>query len=117
MRPTLSELHLSAVRLAEIGSCQCGSKTSDVEFHDRLCSYRLLSEVGDYLNVDGIRAAVETLDEYSDLDYLKEVAVRAREVLSTVEIKLGGVVDSGRLLISYKTSVALRNLRDAVINE
>lgn len=41
----LTDDHLTALRIAQIGRCNCLTKTPDPKFHSAKCPYRLITEV------------------------------------------------------------------------
>jgi hypothetical protein len=45
----LTQKHLDALSLSQIGSCTCLTKTPDTKFHSDTCRYRLLHEVSQAL--------------------------------------------------------------------
>lgn len=61
----LTDDHLTALRIAQIGKCNCLTKTPDPKFHSAKCLYRLITEVIQVLEcsaLENIAAASSCID-------------------------------------------------------
>lgn len=72
---------IDQIRLAQIGSCTCGTKTPDVGFHATGCRYRIL----DQLVFDLFSITVKARMIASDKDSGSTAMERANDILRTVE--------------------------------